>query len=75
MMEVTVREKGRITIPAPLRESLGLKEGDRLEVTVERRAIVLRPKRTVSSAELRGIIGPMEIDLEEIEEAPGREII
>ncbi len=71
-MEVILREKGRITIPASIRQALGLRVGDELEISIERGGIVLRPKRRVSADDLKGIIGPIEVDLEEIEEAAGR---
>jgi len=73
-MEVTLRGKGRVTIPAPLREAAGLREGDKLEILIKRGAIILKPKQTVTADEIRGIIGPIEVHLEEIEEAPGSEV-
>ena len=42
-----VKQKGQVTIPAPIRERLALVEGDYLEVTVEDRRIVLTPKEVV----------------------------
>lgn len=75
-MEVTLREKGRIKTPDPLRESLGLKEGDRLEVTRREESHHTEAEADgLSSAELRGIIDPIEVDLEEVGESPGREVI
>ena len=43
MKVVTVDERGRITLPSEERRALGLEPGDKLEVSVERGAIVLRP--------------------------------
>ena len=42
-----VKQKGQVTIPAPIRERLALVEGDYLEVTVEDSRIVLTPKEVV----------------------------
>jgi AbrB family looped-hinge helix DNA binding protein len=67
-----VREKGRITLPVKVREALALQEGDKLELTVEKGAIVLRPKEIVRAKDLKGVIGPIKVDLEEVEEALGR---
>jgi AbrB family looped-hinge helix DNA binding protein len=35
--------KGQITIPAPIREALGLKEGDTVNVALEGDAVTLEP--------------------------------
>jgi AbrB family looped-hinge helix DNA binding protein len=56
-ISATVTSKGQVTIPAALRERLGLKAGDRIRfvegpdgrVTIERR-------QTLSFADLRGIV-------------------
>lgn len=42
-----VKQKGQVTIPAAIRAALGLDEGDYVEITRERKRIVLTPK-TVS---------------------------
>jgi len=73
--EVTLRDKGRITIPASIREALGLRRGDVLRLLTRGGEIVLKPKRVVSGDEIRGIIGPAEVELEDIEEALGRDAI
>lgn len=73
-MEVVLREKGRITLPASVRRALGLREGDRLTVSVERGAIVLKPKAVVVD-DVERMIGPMEVKLEEVEEALGKDEI
>jgi len=73
-MIVRLGEKGRITIPASIRKALGLREGDRLILSVEREAVVLRPERTVTARELKGIIGSVEVEIKEVEEALGREL-
>ncbi len=70
-MEVTVREKGRITLPSSVREALGLREGDRLELSSHLGAVVLRPKNAVTVDKLAGILRIPRVDLEETEEALG----
>ena len=42
-----VKQKGQVTIPADIRESLGLGEGDYVEVKQQGRRIVLTPKQVV----------------------------
>ena len=45
--QVRVLQKGKITIPAEIRERLGIKEGDILTLEVLGGRIVLLPPRTV----------------------------
>jgi len=45
--QVKVLQKGKITIPAEIRESLGIKEGDVLTLEVLGGKVVLLPPRTV----------------------------
>ena len=73
-MEVSLREKGRITIPARIRRALGLREGDRLQLSAEGGAIILKPKEIVTADDIRGVIGPLKVDLQEVEEALGRDL-
>ncbi len=73
-MEVPLREKGRITIPAKVRKALGLREGDRLQLKTEGGAIILAPKRVVTSKQIKGIIGPLEVQIEELEDAFARDL-
>jgi len=73
-MEVALREKGRIIIPASIRKALGLREGDHLQLSVKGGAIILKLKRVVTSDDIKGIIGPAEVDLEEVENALGRDL-
>lgn len=47
MSLVTVKDKFQVTIPAKLRDELGLEVGDMLEATIEGDRIVLRPKAVV----------------------------
>lgn len=39
-----VKQKGQVTIPANIREELGLHEGDYVEVTMEGSRVVLTPQ-------------------------------
>ena len=73
-MKVVLREKGRVTIPASIRNALGVRSGDQLEVSTKDAAIVLKPVRRMTSKEIKGIIGRSKIEIEEIEEALGRDI-
>jgi AbrB family looped-hinge helix DNA binding protein len=73
-MHVKLRDKGRITIPASIRKALGLRQGDQLQLSVERGAIVLRPERVVTAEDIKGIIGPAKVEIEEVEEALGRDL-
>lgn len=73
-MEVRLREKGRITIPVSIRKALGLREGDRLKLSVKRGEIILRPERVVTAEELKGVLGQVKVKIEEVEEALGREL-
>ena len=71
-MIVSLREKGRITIPISIRRALGLRVGDRLHLSIEGGAIVLKPERAVKAKDIKGIIGPVKVEIEEVEEALGR---
>jgi AbrB family looped-hinge helix DNA binding protein len=44
-METKVSSKGQVVLPSQLRERLGLRPGDALDVRLEGDAIVLRPRR------------------------------
>jgi len=71
---VRLGEKGRITIPAPIRKALSLREGDILKVSVKNRSIILKPEKIVTSKEIKGILDITKVDIEEIEEALGRNL-
>ncbi len=74
MVGVRLGEKGRITIPARIREALGLREGDVLQLSIEGGAIILKPEKTVTAKQLKGVIGPAKVKLEEVEEALGSDL-
>ncbi len=70
-MEVELKEKGRIVIPARIRKSLGLQPGDKLMVEVLRGEIKFKPTVTVRVKDLRGVAKIENVDLQEIEDAAG----
>jgi AbrB family looped-hinge helix DNA binding protein len=42
-LPTVMTRKGQITIPAPIREALGIKEGDMISVALEGDAVTLEP--------------------------------
>ncbi len=72
-MEVEVEDRGRATIPAHLRPDLGMTKGEKLEITSKDGAIILKRKRIAGISDLRGVIARSKVDVEDIEEAPGKE--
>jgi antitoxin PrlF len=52
----TVTSKGQMTLPAKLRTELGIKTGDRVELTAEQDGSVRLRKRSRSFAELKGLV-------------------
>jgi len=50
---VQVSPKGQVTLPVEMRRALGLKAGDRVTVTVERQAVVVRKAATQANPVLR----------------------
>jgi len=72
-MRVVVRDKGRITIPYEVRRRLGLCVGDELVVEVRDGAIILRRADSVRVDDVVGLLGGYEVDLEDVEEAAGRD--
>ena len=65
MNTITVRQRGSVTIPKKLRDSLGLAEGTILRVTTEKGNIVLEPdkKMTALDIELAAAIKQSKEDL------------
>src|ERR1051326_2692647 len=49
---VKIQRKGQMTIPSHLRAAIGVSEGDRLEASVERGKIILRPTLVVDRSGL-----------------------
>ena len=54
MSIVKISSKGQVTIPKEVREALGLKPGDRVEIKVEGNIAVLEPLRKPSES-MRGL--------------------
>ncbi len=73
-METEVEEKGRITIPAQIRRALGIAKGEKLVIRAREGSLILRRKKVVSVLDIKGIIGPLKVRLEDVEEAPGKGI-
>jgi len=71
-VEIKIGNKGRITLPLKLRKLLGIREGDSLVIEVAGRGILLKPKGA-STKETWGAAQPHKVEIEEIEEASGRE--
>jgi len=71
-MEIKIGNKGRITLPHKLRLLLGIREGDSLTIEVSGSAILLKPKGT-SVRDAWGSAQVGKVEIEEIEEAAGRE--
>lgn len=44
-METKISTKGQVVLPRPLREKLGLRPGDALDVRMDGDVIILRPQR------------------------------
>jgi AbrB family looped-hinge helix DNA binding protein len=73
-MEVKIGNKGRITLPYKLRLLLGIREGDSLIIEVSGGAILLKPKG-VSVKDTWGLVEVGKVEIEEIEEAAGRDAL
>jgi AbrB family looped-hinge helix DNA binding protein len=72
-LEVRLREKGRVTIPATLRRDLGLVEGESLELTAKDGSLVIKPKKLTTVAQIKGIAGHKKVKLEDVESALGKD--
>jgi AbrB family looped-hinge helix DNA binding protein len=49
---VKVLRSGQITVPKEVRKVLGIKEGDVLEVALEKSGVVLKPKSLIDKASI-----------------------
>jgi len=74
MMEVRVERGGRITIPPEVLRSLGLREGDVLELEVTGKSIILRSAKRITVNDLWGLAGAHKVNLEDVENALGRSL-
>ena len=63
-----VTSKGQVTVPKPIRERLGLKQGDRIEFVEEnRRTVVRRARKTGNAfAKYAGALGTFKGDRKQI---------
>ncbi len=52
-IEIIVRDKRQITLPAEICKRLGISVGDRLEVRLEGETLIARPKKAVAREALR----------------------
>jgi len=73
-MEVRIERGGRITIPPEVLKSLGLGEGDVLELEVSGKSIILRLTKRIKIDDLWGLAGVHEVNLEDVENALGRSL-
>lgn len=48
MAVAKIRERGQITIPKQIRESLGLKKGDVVDAKIEGDCVVIMPKKSTT---------------------------
>ncbi len=57
MATARVASRGRITIPKQIRDSLGLKPGDWVRITIDEGRLVIRPAKA-GLQDLRGTVEP-----------------
>ena len=48
IVDVVVRPKRQVTLPREICEQLGISPGDKLELVLERDALVARPKKSIA---------------------------
>ena len=72
-IETKLLDKGRITLPKKIRETLGLREKDPVILEVKGSQVLIKPKNATTVAKTRGIIRAT-VQIQDIEEAPGREV-
>ena len=73
---VRVQEKGQVTLPADIREKLGLKKGDLVAVVETKEGVLITPQQVVANKaldKLGEVLRKKGISLEELIES-GREI-
>lgn len=54
-LDVILRDRRQVTLPAPVCEKMGLQTGDRLEMRVEDDTLVVKPKKGLALRALREI--------------------
>ncbi len=73
---VKVKEKFQVTIPASIRQQLGLKVGDVLEAEVEDDKIVLKPKIVLDRSEaLKKLFSVLEKNRKDLSEISEDEVV
>ena len=70
---VSVDERGRIVLPKEIREKLNLREGSKVEVSLEKDGRIVINVKRITVEDIYGIAGKEKVNLEEIEEALGFE--
>ena len=55
-----ILEHGQITIPQPIRESLGLKKGDVVDARIEGDCVVITPRKLVTSEDWEKLLQVMD---------------
>jgi AbrB family looped-hinge helix DNA binding protein len=77
MATATMTSKGQLTIPKDIRDRLGLKPGDKVELVPSGDGAFLRKRREVSIRELFGILPKDAVPAtpEAIDEAIGAQIV
>ncbi len=74
-MQTTLTSKGQMTLPATIRSKMGLKSGDKLEVSLAQDdSIILRRKRAQPISALHGMLAKPKkaLTIEQMNQAAGR---
>jgi AbrB family looped-hinge helix DNA binding protein len=66
---VTIDERGRIVIPKEIRDKLNLKEGRKVEITLDENGRIIINTKRIGVEDIYGIAGKESVNIEEIEEA------
>ncbi|MEJ2776237.1 AbrB/MazE/SpoVT family DNA-binding domain-containing protein [Sulfolobaceae archaeon RB850M] len=66
---VRIDERGRIVIPKEIRDKLNLKEGRKVEITLDENGRIIINTKRISVEDIYGIAGKESVNIEEIEEA------
>lgn len=54
----TITQKGQVTIPAPIRKTLGLKRGDQVQFTLKKKVAQIKVAKKFSIMSLYGSLKP-----------------
>ena len=69
MVTTKVNLKGQITIPRQIRQELGLRAGDEIELVIQNQALVLTPKEHRIEAAFGLYAAKHSVSLDEMEDA------